>query len=76
MKSDIAKNGTQNNLPFPKLMLLNDGDIATTIVLMYATGSGVVVYTKDHRTHIGEHTTTWNMKIFEDFHGTLTLSND
>lgn len=75
MKSEITKNGTPNTLPFPKLMYLDIGGVMATV--MYdETGKGVVVYTKDDRNYIGEYSIDWDVKVFKDFHGTLTLSND
>lgn len=76
MKSEITKNGTPNTLPFPKLMRWDVGGTVATIVLMYETGKGVVVYTKDDRNYIGEYSTDWNMRVFADFYGTLIISND
>ena len=77
MKSEITKNGTPNTLPFPKLMHWNIGGVTITVVLMYDEGGeGVVVYAKDDMNYIGEYSADWNMQVFEDFYGTLTLSND
>ena len=58
---------------YPKLMKSTVSDL---VVLFNEYGSGTVVVA-DAFSSLGAHEDTyWDMDVFEDFHGSITLSND
>lgn len=60
--------------PFPKLMRAK---VAGEIVLFFGSGFGVRLWIKENDSRkIGYSSSCWDMDIFEDFHGSLTIEND
>lgn len=57
---------------FPKLMKADSGDV----VFFDTLESGVLVSSIRMGEDIGYYSTCWDMSEFQDFHGTVTLSND
>lgn len=70
MKS-VVKNSSQKAIKFPKLMGAKDG----TVVLFWSSNRGMQI-THGSDGYIGHHTSCWDMSKFEDFHGSVTLSNE
>ena len=68
MKVEVNENKQER--PFPKLMIANNG----TIALMTYYGKGVCVKSEFDR--IGEYCDGYEMKEFQDFHGSITLRNE
>lgn len=69
MRSSLSKK-KQN---YPKLMISNDNDF---VVLFTDRGHGFVVHSSKGDREIGFVSVDWNMNIFEDFNGDLTLRNE
>jgi hypothetical protein len=69
MKSTIKKESNPQT-PFPKLMIASDG----LVVLLGTKGKGQVVNSGIGPWPVGE-LASWDSRGFEDFHGTITLSN-
>lgn len=57
---------------FPKLMVHENGDV----VLFEGTEDGVLVASKSTPEDIGSYSECWNPRMFQDFKGSVTLSND
>ena len=70
MKSEKS-DGKEADKPFPKLMTNESG----LVVFFLAPSSGVVVY-PNSRQDIGHYANNWLMSFFEDFDGSVTISND
>ena len=70
VKSEILKEELAAR-HFPKLM--TNG---TFVVLFKSHGIGCVVHKETSNDSIGTCSATWDMKDFEDFEGTITLSNE
>lgn len=70
MKTKIKEN--KESKQFPKLMRLKGSD---TIVLMSHPKVGVVVNEGKHHM-VGSYFQYWDMDCFEDFNGSITLSNE
>jgi hypothetical protein len=80
MKAVITEDKMITLKPFPKLMKQIEGMSKGAIILMAEYGKGIVVSSADKRP-IGEYdgfgeNSNWHMESFEDFEGTVTLSND
>jgi hypothetical protein len=84
MKSTITKPHAKSSRPFPKLMIDVDGDIFYMLQEntenprdpMLGTGSGVLIHTNCMNTRTGIYSTSWDLQLFQDFEGEITLSND
>lgn len=72
MKS-IIKEGNTSDKGFPKLMIFHDKSF---IVLFNNRDEGTVVYCNDGVHDLGYYSVTWSTELFEDFNGTIELSND
>ena len=58
---------------FPRLMKSKQG----SVILFINYGSGTVLYaSKEGPNSFGEFSNSWNMSLFSDYHGVITLSND
>ena len=75
MKSKIVEVKAKHHLPFPKLVKYSNIE-GTCIVLMHELERGTVVYSTNSKYSVGHFSNDWNMCVFEDFHGTLTINND
>jgi hypothetical protein len=71
MKTKITNQDSQQEKPFPKLMI----DVGGDIHLMITHGAGIVVYS-DCDENVGLYDTDWNMSELKDFSGEIILSND
>ena len=72
MKTTVIPEETKKELPFPKLMIAEDGEI----VLFSEEKVGVIVNTKINSFYqIGEYSDDWHMNSFKDFYGSITMSN-
>jgi hypothetical protein len=74
MKAVIDRMGRFSS--FPKLMESNDGRI---VLMLEATGKGVRIDNKED--NLGDYagfdeSDKWSMEEFEDFEGSITLSNE
>lgn len=70
MKVNFTDHEVKKIVPYPKLMISKDGDM---IVLFARKNHGTVLW--DEEVEPGEHSTVWDMDQFEDYNGTITLSN-
>ncbi len=76
MKVVINNSNEKKELPFPKLMISKDSG---TVVLFSEDGIGTQLNVDISRVDyafIGTHSRSWAMKLFTDFTGSITLSND
>lgn len=65
----------KKNKSFPKLMKRKDRNY-DYIVLFIDESRGTVVHSNSSLgCSVGYHSTSWDMKFFEDFEGKITLSN-
>jgi len=71
MKTKITNQASQQEKPFPKLMIDKDGEV----FLMKDQSTGTIVHSF-FKENIGTHNDTWDMRTFKDFTGEVTLSND
>lgn len=72
MKTEIKENKEVKGKPFPKLMKCKHYNF---IVLMSSKKTGVVVSNNAYY-EVGFISATWDMSCFEDFNGSITLSNE
>lgn len=73
VKSAVTeKDTTKKDLEFPRLMKASNPD---NIVLMTEYGKGVVLFSSIEY-EIGYLSSIWNMDIFSDFDGEITLKNE
>jgi len=70
MKSQITH---KTSPEYPKLMQSKSG--SNIVVLFSEPGVGIVVNGKDSLNPIGSFSHGWAMDYFEDFDGSITLSN-
>ena len=59
----------KNEIPFPKLMIAEDGDV----VFFIEDESGVLIHKESSRSGVGYHSNAWVMKFFKDFKGKITI---
>lgn len=69
MKVEIKTSNQLNQRPFPKLM---KGTVEGELVLMTKPGTGIVICGD----RIGYQSDCWTITSFQDFEGSITLSND
>jgi hypothetical protein len=77
IKVTIGESKTQEEKPFPKLMMYN-GDNYTTIVHFNSKcDKGIQVYSdnKDNKELQMKETDNWNIHLFNDYEGSITLQN-
>lgn len=72
MKSTTSELKVIEPKPFPKLMEAENG----TIVLFQSKENGVCVCQKIDSLFVGEYHNCWDMGVFRDYNGSVTLSND
>jgi len=70
MKTKITNQASQQEKPFPKLMIDGSGDV----YLMTSKTVGTIIHSNAQQ-NIGQYGVNWIYK-FEDFSGEVTLSND
>ena len=70
IKTSIKK--AQCEIGYPKLMI----DSYKKVVLMQECGWGFVVANGEGSCAVGYHSDSWNMEAFEDFAGSIELSNE
>jgi hypothetical protein len=78
MKVTVNNTTPTQEKPFPKLMITNEyATVRNRIVLFLneKVGTCLQVGSADTR-EVGEYVTTWDMEMFTDFNGSITLSND
>lgn len=76
MKSEVNDTPKRQDTPYPKLRQYK-GAKDSFIVLFIAPSKGTVVHTGPGSTHCpGDYGEYWAPGYFEDFHGSLTLSNN
>lgn len=73
MKSKLTDEKICTSLPYPKLMITKTSGC---IVLFHEEEKGVCLQKGDTQNIVGNHSSIWNMHAFEDFTGSITLSND
>ena len=71
MKTKITNQASQQEKPFPKLMIDDDGDI----YLMSSHGRGIILHSECGG-NVGLHDDDWDMSELKAFSGEVTLSND
>jgi hypothetical protein len=79
MKSTITNPPTKSYRPFPKLMIDVDGDIFYMLQESDGRpgrGSGVLIHANSMNTRTGIYSSSWDLQLFQDFEGAITLSND
>ena len=74
MKVEVKECSKKAERPFPKLMInsLNK----TTIALFSNPSEGTIIQSKDNRLPLGSYSKGLVSSSFEDFEGSLILSND
>ena len=74
MKVEVKECSKKAERPFPKLMInsLNK----TTIALFSNPSEGTIIQAKDNCSPLGFHSKSFVSSAYEDFEGTITLSND
>jgi hypothetical protein len=77
MKSTITNPTPKSPRPFPKLMIDVDGDIFYMFQGNAGSeeGSGVLIHTNCMNTKTGIYSADWDLQLFQDFEGEVTLSN-
>jgi len=80
MKSTITKPTPKSSRPFPKLMIDVDGDIFYMLrenAEKPGKGVGILIHTAEYsNTRTGIYGDRWELHLFQDFEGEVTLSND
>jgi hypothetical protein len=69
---NVEFNQNKKQKSFPKLMISNDGQI----VLFIIQSIGTVVYSNSNNCKVGYYSNAWNMDIYNDFDGEITLKNE
>jgi hypothetical protein len=73
MKVAVINANAKQEKPFPKLMVTNEGKV----VLFSENKKGMVINAIESHGEInGECYHCWDMSMFTDFEGSVTLSND
>jgi len=72
MKSNKIEREVKKKEEYPKLM---KSTVTGLVLLMTKEGEGLVVFTEKTSRKIGEYDDGWDMRNFEDFNGTIELSN-
>lgn len=68
--------GTNQELAYPKLMIVDDGDQVGTIVFFDRESFGMVLFGDGGmKNKEGQFSNSWNMSIFKDYSGELIISN-
>ena len=67
-----AKADTKKSSSYPKLMISKEDG---AIVLFTGYEEGVCLRVGEDDV-FGEHSSVWNMSVFSDFNGSITLSNE
>lgn len=78
MKSTITNPTSKSSRPFPKLMIDVDGDIFYMLqenAGKPGRGVGILIHAVSAGTRTGIYCETWDLEMFEDFEGEITLSN-
>lgn len=75
MKAIVKKAETKNDRPFPKLMICTNDCDKGMIILFRKAGEGQIVKPASDWNYLSD-MNGWLMDQFEDFEGTVTLSND
>ena len=80
MKSTITKPPVKSSRPFPKLMIDVDGDIFYMLqenAEKPGRGVGILIHAVEYSgTRTGIYNDRWELHLFQDFEGEITLSND
>jgi len=74
MKVEVKESSKKAERPFPKLMINNLDK--TTIVLFSSPTEGTIIHSKGKLYPVGFHSQSLGSSYFEDFEGSLILSND
>jgi hypothetical protein len=78
MKTKITKQ-TKQTKPFPKLMIDKDGDVFFMMLERKESGKcfgyGVLIHSVSTDAGVGAYSEKWDLSLFEDFDGTVELSN-
>ena len=74
MKVEVKECSKKAERPFPKLMISIRNK--TIIVLFSSPTEGTVIHSKDNYHPLGFHSQKFESGYFEDFEGSLILSND
>lgn len=75
MKVEINEPKKAEEMGFPKLMICIHEEEEGLIVLMIEKCTGIVIFPVENKP-IGYQSSGWLMKYFQDFEGSITLSND
>lgn len=80
MKSTITNPPVKSSRPYPKLMIDVDGDIFYMLhenAEKPGRGVGILIHTVEYSgTRTGIYNDRWELQLFQDFEGEITLSND
>lgn len=74
MKVEVKESNKKSERPYPKLMISKL--VKTTIVLFTTKTEGIIVQSEDKYNPVGYYWTYPGSRDFEDFEGSITLSND
>jgi hypothetical protein len=72
MQSSVKYLKKKSSRPFPKLMHSNCGKI----VYFSGSGIGILLYNSTYKSLEWDFSDAWDMDVFFDFEGSITLSND
>lgn len=73
MKVEVKESSKKAERPFPKLMIHANG---VTVVLFTTKTEGIIMQSEDKLNPVGYYWTCFGSDAFEDFEGSITLSND
>jgi len=78
MKTKVTKQNKQAK-PFPKLMIDSDGDVFFMMLERkengWRFGRGVIIHSVSPVSRAGAYSEFWDLSLFDDFDGTVELSN-
>lgn len=74
MKVEVKESSKKAVRPFPKLMISKQNK--TTIALFCTPTKGTIIQSMYKLHHVGYHSSDFDSERFEDFEGSITLSND
>jgi len=75
IKSKINGIPTKKEIPFPKLMVTKRGTVILATGMCGSDIRGTRLVVADEESTIGYHSNAWTASEFEDFNGSITMSN-
>lgn len=74
MKVEVKQDCNKKERDFPKLMISKHNK--TTLVLLCTPTEGTVLQSNGIHAHVGYHSAIFKSSLYEDFEGSITISND